>query len=81
MSNNILVPENITFLPLPPKSPELKPVDKIWQFMSVNWLSNGVFKSYDDIVDHCGYAWRKLQDRPSKIMSMELQRRASYMTH
>jgi hypothetical protein len=25
--------------------------------MRQNWLSNRVFKSYDDIVDHCCYAW------------------------
>ena len=53
MSNNLVVPENITILPLPPKSPELNPVENLWHFMRDNWLSNRVFKSYDDIVDHC----------------------------
>jgi transposase len=33
MSNNLVVPENITILPPPPKSPELNPVENIWQFM------------------------------------------------
>jgi transposase len=28
---------------LPPKSPELNPVENIWQFMRDNWLSNRVF--------------------------------------
>ena len=70
MSNNLLVPENITILPLPPKSPELNPVENIWQFMRDNWLSNRVFKSYEDIVDHCCYAWRALQGRPWKITSI-----------
>jgi DDE superfamily endonuclease len=28
---------------------------KIWQFMRQNWLSNRVYKSFDDIVDHCYY--------------------------
>ena len=40
-------------LPLPPKCPELNPTENIWEFMRDNWLSNRVFKSYDDIVDHC----------------------------
>ena len=35
-----VVPANITLLPLPPKSPELNPVENIWQFMRDNWLSN-----------------------------------------
>lgn len=58
MSNNPVVPENITILPLPPKSPELNLVENLWHFMRENWLSNRVFKSYDDIVDHCCDAWR-----------------------
>ena len=37
-------------MPLPPKSPELNPVENTWQFIRDNWLSNRVFQSYDDIV-------------------------------
>ena len=29
-----------------------------------NWLSNRVFKSYDDILDHCCFAWNKLIEMP-----------------
>jgi len=57
---------NITLIPLPPKSPELNPVENIWQFMRDNWLSNRVFKSYDDILDHCCFAWNKLIDMPGR---------------
>ena len=28
----LIVPENITLLPLPPRSPELNPVENIWQY-------------------------------------------------
>ena len=59
---------NISLLPLPPRSPELNPQENIWQFMPQNWLSNRVFKSFDDILDHCCYAWRTLIDQPWKIM-------------
>ena len=38
--------------------------------MRANWLSNRVFKSYEDIVDHCCYAWNTLVDQPWKIMSI-----------
>jgi hypothetical protein len=50
-----------------PKSPELNPVENIWQFMRDNWLSNRVFKSYDDLVDHCCEAWNKLVDPPWRM--------------
>ena len=35
-----------------------------------NWLSNRIFKSFDEIVDHCCYAWNTLIDQPWKIMSI-----------
>src|ERR1700756_2925141 len=67
------VPRNISLMPLPPRSPELNSQENIWQFMRQNWLSNRVFKSYDNIVDHCCYAWNTLIDQPWKIMSIALR--------
>jgi hypothetical protein len=53
LSTGLVVPPNITIMALPPKCPELNPVENVWQFLRDNWLSNRVFKSYDDLVDHC----------------------------
>jgi transposase len=78
MSTRLVVPANITIIALPPKCPELNPVENVWQFLRDNWLSNRVFKSYDDLVDHCCEAWNKLVDQPWRIMSIGLrQTRAS----
>jgi hypothetical protein len=63
-------PDNITLLPLPPKCPELNPVENIWQFMRDNWLSNRIFKC-------CCYAWNKLLDQPWRIMSIGSRKWAS----
>ncbi|EUB98074.1 hypothetical protein PMI07_006393 [Rhizobium sp. CF080] len=63
------VPNNVTLLFLPPRSPELNPVENIWQFVRDNWLSNRIFKDYDDIVNHCD-AWNKPVEQPWKIMSI-----------
>jgi hypothetical protein len=41
--------------------------------MRDNWLSNRVFSSYDDLVDHCCDAWNKLVDQPWRIMSQGLR--------
>ena len=73
LSARLVVPANITILPLPSKSPELNPVENVWQFMRDNWLSNRIFKSYDDLVDHCCTAWNKLTDQPWRIMSIGLR--------
>ena len=64
MTAKLAVPHNITLLPLPPRSPELNPVENVWQFIRDNWLSNRVFKSYDDIVALCCDAWNNLH-RPT----------------
>jgi len=73
LSGRLVVPDNITLVPLPPKCPELNPIENVWEFMRENWLSNRIFKSYDDIVDHCCNAWNTLLDRPWKIMSIGMR--------
>ena len=69
-AKSLKTPSNVSLIPLPPRAPELNPQENIWQFMRANWLSNRMFKSYDDIVDHCCYAWNTLVDQPWKIMSI-----------
>ena len=71
------VPANITIVPLPAKCPELNPQENVWQFMRDNWLSNRVFTSYENILDHCCYAWNTLIERPWRIMSLGLRRWAN----
>ena len=53
LTPKLAIPDNITVLALPPRSPELNPVENVWQFMRDNWLSNRIFKSYEDIVALC----------------------------
>jgi hypothetical protein len=72
LSTRLVVPSNINIIALPPKCPELNPVENVWQFMRDNWLSNRIFKSYDDLVDHCCEAWNELVDQPLRIMSIGL---------
>ena len=73
MSDKVAVPPNITLVPLPPKCPELNPMENVWQFMRDNWLSNRVFQSYEAIVDHCCHAWNRLVEQPWTIMSIGLR--------
>src|SRR5215218_5194224 len=73
VSTKLVVPDNITLVPLPPRSPELNPVENVWQFLRENWISNRVFSSYTDILDHCCAAWNRLTDQPWRIMSLGLR--------
>ena len=69
----LIVPDNITLLFLPARAPELNPVENVWQFMRDNWLSNRIFQTHDDIVEHCCCAWNRLIDQPWRIMSIGLR--------
>ena len=53
ISQQLVVPANITIAPLPPKYPELNPVENVWRLFRNNWLSNRVFGLYEVIVDQC----------------------------
>ncbi len=64
------LPNNISLLPLPPYSPELNPVENIWQFLRQNYLANRVFDTYTAIVDACCDAWNKLIAAPETIQSI-----------
>jgi hypothetical protein len=64
------VPANISLLHLPPYSPELNPVENIWQFLRQNFLSNRVYADYSAIVDACCAAWNALVAAPDRIRSI-----------
>ena len=49
---------------------KLNPVENVWLFMRDNLLSNRVFQSYDDILDHCCQAWTNLVSQPMRIASI-----------
>jgi DDE superfamily endonuclease len=59
-SPQLIVPENIVLLPLPPYAPELNAVENIWEHLRSNWLSHCVFASYEAILDACCDAWNAL---------------------
>lgn len=56
------VPENITLLHLPPYSPELNPVERLWAYLKSHYLSNRVFKDYDELFAAVGAAWLELDE-------------------
>ena len=59
-SKGLLVPPNITLLHLPPYSPELNPVERLWAYLKSHYLSNRVYVDYDDLIDASGRAYRAL---------------------
>jgi transposase len=64
----------------PPYSPELNPVENIWQFLRQNHLGNRVVESYAAIVDACCAAWNALVAEPGHITSITTRDWASVIT-
>jgi hypothetical protein len=50
-TRKLQVPGNISLLHLPAGSPELNPTENIWQFLRQSYLSNRVFRDYDDVIE------------------------------
>jgi transposase len=71
VGDRLMVPDNnIALLHLPPYSPELNPVENVWEFLRHNDLSNRVYETYEAIVDACCIAWNKLIAKPARIRSI-----------
>lgn len=66
----LAVPGNLTIILLPSYSPELNPVENVWQYLRQNWLSNRVFESYDAILEAACEAWNRLMALPDTIRSV-----------
>jgi transposase len=67
---DLIVPENIRLLSLPPYSPELNPMENVWDYLRQNKLCAQVWDTYDDILEACKIAWNWLIDDPDRIHSI-----------
>jgi transposase len=47
----LVVPENMRLVPLPPYSPELNPVEHLWDEMREKWFQNVVFQNIEAVED------------------------------
>ena len=70
IADDLIIPDNITLLKLPPYSPELNPVENIWQYLRQNKLAITVFNDYEHIVDICCDAWNFFANNPAAIVSI-----------
>jgi transposase len=66
----LAIPANLTLLPLPPCSPELNPVENVWQYLRQNHLSLRVWPDDAAIVETCCRAWNNLMRMPDRVASI-----------
>jgi len=62
--------DNLTLLKLPPASPELNPIEQVWQYLRQHHLANRCFDGYQHILEVCCEAWNVFAQNPKTIASI-----------
>jgi putative transposase len=75
-SKGLKVPAKIRLLPLPAYSPELNPVEKLWQWLRRTVCRNRSFESEGELMDRLSESLRVLS--PTRLKSLC---RCSYLLH
>lgn len=70
IAGDLVVPANITPVFLPPYSPELNPIERLWLYLKDNQLSHRVFGGTTEIIDACCDAWNRLLAETGRIRSL-----------
>ena len=66
----LVVPDNVTLLPLPSYSPQLNPIENVWAYLRGNFLNRRVWDSYDEIVETCCTAWNAFIGDTARVRSI-----------
>ena len=76
VSKSLCVPSSMTLLFLPPYSPELMPMERVWAWMRQHTLSNRVFADEEAIDAAVAASWNTLT--PARLQSITA---TSWITH
>lgn len=69
-AKKLTIPENIRLLPQPAHSPELNPVEHIWEDLREKAMPNKAFRSLDQVESALCQRLRELDDYPEAVRSM-----------
>jgi len=71
VSEDLSVPANLTLVHPPPYSPELDPVERVWEYPRDRCLSHRVRAGgYEAVVDAACAAWNALLAEPGRLRSL-----------
>ena len=69
-SAELKMPNNICLINLRPYSPELNPVEHIWDELREKYFHNRVFDSIDALENHLETALRNMENNPDCVYSI-----------
>ena len=64
------VPPTLRLIPLPPYSPELNPVEHLWEHLRENYFGNRVLPSLAAVTDRLCEGLRDLDQQPEQVKSL-----------
>lgn len=67
---SLAIPGNMRLIKLPPYSPELNPVEHIWDDLREKSFHNQVFKSIDALEQHLSTSLRKMELNNQRVHSI-----------
>ncbi len=69
-ANDLVIPPNMTLVPLPPYSPETDLAQHIWEYIRENDIRNRVFADLDEVMDSVETSLCRLHTTPDVVQSM-----------
>lgn len=69
-SKTLIIPENVRLIPQPAHSPELNPVEHLWEDLRENAMPNAAFKSLDQVEQALCHRLVDLGNNPERLRSM-----------
>ena len=69
-SGSLLIPKNMRLVKLPPYSPELNPVEHIWDDLREKSFHNRVFKSIAALENHLCQSLKEMEDNQQRVQSI-----------
>lgn len=70
LSADLAAPANLTIAHLPAYSPELNPIEKVWQYLRDRHLSHRVLAGYPAVLAAACQAWNAVRAEPDRLRSL-----------
>lgn len=67
-AKRLQIPANLILLPLPSYSPELNPVERLWQWLRSHNLANRIYHDYDDLLHAANLAMASIDSQRLKTI-------------
>lgn len=77
LAKELNIPSNITIIKLPPYSPELNPMEQVFQQLRKLKLSNACYADYEEIDQACVEAWNDFIKVKGNIKNLALRKWAN----